>query len=69
MIMLLHTFMRKYGGQEIKVFILDGTVEGSFPRRALSHVLEWYELHRDELLVDWQLCERNETPNAIEPLE
>src|SRR5262249_16802835 len=47
--------------------ILDGVVEGTFPRRALRHVLEWYELHRGELLEDWQLCERNENPLPIEP--
>jgi hypothetical protein len=62
-------FHAKYGGYEVKVFILDGVVEGNFPRRALKHVLEWYELHRDELLADWRLCEKNETPNPIEPLE
>ena len=62
-------FHAKYGEYEIKVFLLDGVVEGSFPRRSLKHVIEWYELHRDELLVNWQLCERNENPNRIEPLE
>ena len=62
-------FHAKYGEYEVKVFILDGVVEGSFPRRALRHVLEWYELHRDELLIDWQLCEQNENPNPIDPLE
>ena len=62
-------FHARYGEHEIKVFILDGSVEGEFPRRALRHVLEWNELHRDELIVNWQLCERNEVPLQIEPLE
>lgn len=62
-------FHARYGGHEVKVFILDGSIEGSFPRRALKHILEWNDLHRDELLVNWSLCERNEPPNAVDPLE
>ena len=62
-------FHAKYGEYEITVTILTGVVEGTFPRRALRHVLEWYELHKDELLEDWELCRRSEMPNPIEPLE
>jgi hypothetical protein len=62
-------FHAKYGEHEIKVFILDGAVEGSFPKRALKHVLEWHEMHKEELLKDWELCERKEKPLPIEPLE
>ncbi len=45
-------FHAKYGEYEITVDILTGVVRGAFPKRALRLVLEWYELHRDELLVD-----------------
>ena len=62
-------FHAKYGEYEVKVFILDGVVEGAFPKRALKHVLEWYQLHKDELSVDWELCEKKQSPNPIEPLE
>ena len=62
-------FHAKYGEYEVKVFLHDGVVEGTFPRRSLRHVIEWYELHREELLVNWQRCERKENPNSIEPLE
>ena len=62
-------FHARYGEYEMKVFILDGVVEGTFPRRALRHVLEWYELHKEELLADWQLCENKEMPKPIKPLE
>jgi hypothetical protein len=44
-------------------------VEGKFPKRALRHVLEWYELHKDELLEDWELCRHKEAPKRIEALE
>ena len=49
--------------------ILTGVVEGKFPKRALRHVLDWYDLHKDELMEDWDLCRKNELPNPIEPLE
>jgi hypothetical protein len=62
-------FHAKYGKYEIIVYIPTGVVEGKFPKRALSHVLEWYELHKNELLVDWELCRNQEMPNSIDPLE
>jgi len=62
-------FHAKYGGYEIIVNISAGVVEGKFPKRALQHVLEWYVLHKDELLEDWKLCREGQTPRPIEPLE
>ncbi len=62
-------FHAKYGEYEITMNINTGVVEGKFPKRALRHVLEWYELRKDELIEDWELCQKNETPNPIEPLE
>lgn len=62
-------FHAEYGEFEIVVEIESGAVEGSFPRRARAAVLDWYTIHRDELLADWQLA-REELPlNRIEPLE
>ena len=62
-------FHAKYCGYEITVTISNGIVEGKFPKRALRHVLEWYELHRDELVEDWEFCRKQEQPKQIEPLE
>lgn len=62
-------FHAKYGEYEIIVNIHDGIVEGRFPKRALRLVMEWYELHKDELLEDWKLCQKKEMPNPIDPLE
>ncbi len=42
-------FHALYGSHEIKVFIEDGSVQGQFPRRALNHVMESYNLHRVQL--------------------
>jgi hypothetical protein len=62
-------FHAKYGEYEITVEILTGIVEGKFPKRALRHVLEWHDLHRAELLEDWELCRERNDPKPIEPLE
>ena len=47
----------------------NGMVEGSFPPRALRHVVEWYKLHRGELLTDWELARLGKPLQSIEPLE
>ncbi|MFP4501277.1 MAG: DUF4160 domain-containing protein [Candidatus Hydrogenedentota bacterium] len=44
-------------------------VEGQFPRRALNHVLEWYTMHKTELLDNWNLARERRTLRRIEPLE
>ena len=59
----------KYGDYEIVVYIHTGVVEGKFPRRALQHVLEWYAVHKEDLLQDWELCRQGEAPKPIQPLE
>lgn len=43
-------------------------LNGSLPRRALALVREWTELHRDELIADWQRAERQLPLVSIEPL-
>ncbi|MGB6976709.1 MAG: DUF4160 domain-containing protein [Gammaproteobacteria bacterium] len=44
-------------------------IKGTMPRRALALVLEWAVQHRSELLEDWKLCEQNQAPKKISPLE
>lgn len=44
-------------------------IEGSFPRRASELVLDWAELHQQELLEDWDLCQVKQQPKPIEPLK
>ena len=62
-------FHARYGEYEISVEIESGIVKGTFPKRALKHVLEWMEYHKDELRKDWDLCIKMENPERIEPLE
>lgn len=62
-------FHAVYGDFEITVEIATGVVTGRFPRRALAHVLEWAEMHRDELLEDWRLARDGEPLRPVPPLE
>jgi hypothetical protein len=43
-------------------------VEGDLPRRAMALMLEWAQEHRSELMEDWDLCSRNQSPKKIQPL-
>ena len=62
-------FHAKYGEFEVTVDIGSGAIHGHFPRRALKHVLEWYELHQDELREDWELARERRPLRRIPPLE
>ena len=63
-------FHARYGDKEIRVNIENGKImSGNFPRRAQRLVLEWLDLHRDELLEDWKLAQDRKPLNKIEPLE
>ena len=53
----------------IIVYIDGWIVEGKFPKRALNILLEWAEIHKDELLEDWNLAMSKKIPNKIEPLK
>ncbi len=62
-------FHAEYGEYEITVEIQSGIVTGKFPKRALSHVLEWYNINRDELMQNWIRSENEEPMQRIQPLE
>jgi len=62
-------FHAVYGEYEITVGIEDGVVKGEFPRRALRHVLEWYEMHKAELAENWQRAKDRKPLEPISPLE
>ena len=58
-----------YGEYEVTVNIQTGEIAGRFPKRALRHVLEWYELHKEELDQNWELARERVPLKPIEPLE
>jgi hypothetical protein len=43
-------------------------ITGSLPRRQHRFVEAWAELHRDELLANWEALQRGQSPGKIEPL-
>jgi hypothetical protein len=63
-------FHAKYAGQRAAFSIPElQIIEGGLPRRAISLVLEWAFLHRDELMDNWLRADRREDLVSIKPLE
>jgi hypothetical protein len=59
-----------YQGEEVQVNIETlEVIAGSISRRALSFVLEWASLHREELRRAWVAAGRNQEPDKIDPLD
>ena len=42
--------------------------EGNLPPKQMKLVLAWAEIHKDDLLADWELASKGELPFKIEPL-
>jgi hypothetical protein len=62
-------FHVEYADYRAAVAILEGVViSGCLPRRQLKLVLAWTELHRDELLEDWELARLGRPLRSIEGL-
>ncbi|MEC4273231.1 DUF4160 domain-containing protein [Adlercreutzia sp. R25] len=62
-------FHAEYGGYKCLVDIVSGCVlNGSLPARQLKLILAWNELHRDELMQNWELAKENRELNQITPL-
>lgn len=62
-------FHAEYGEYEITVDIETGVVNGRFPRRALNAVLDWYVLHQNELMANWEAAISRKPLSKIDPLE
>jgi hypothetical protein len=62
-------FHAVYGEHEISVEVESGKVHGQFPARALRLVLEWANLHKEELIENWQLARQGQPLRRIAPLE
>lgn len=59
----------KYAEFEAAIGIDDGEMlSGELPRKQLRLVQAWIELHRDELMADWDLAISGELPYKIDPL-
>ena len=62
-------FHVRYNDYRAVIDIQTGDVEGRLPRRVLNMVYEWLDLHKDELMANWERIERSETIIEIKPLD
>jgi Domain of unknown function (DUF4160) len=59
----------KYQGQEAIYSIPDGLViEGELPNNKHKLIVAWIELHKDELMADWELASTGQKIFSIDPL-
>ena len=62
-------FHVRYNDYRATIDIQTGEVEGRLPRRVLNMVYEWLDLHKEELIVNWQRMEKGEMMVEIKPLD
>jgi len=59
----------KYSGDEVVVSIPDGNVlDGTISSTKMKLLQAWIEIHKEELMADWELAVSGEQPYKIDPL-
>ena len=62
-------FHVEYGEFKATLLIQEGIINsGYIPNRQLKLVLAWTDIHRDELMQNWELAKFNKPLNRINPL-
>jgi hypothetical protein len=62
-------FHARYAEEQVVIDIHTLKIlQGKMSHRALALVLEWAQERRDELMEDWELCQRRQSPKRISPL-
>ena len=60
----------KYQNQEAVISIPDGeTIDGNLKPNKMKLVQAWIEIHKDELMADWELAVSGEEVFKIDPLK
>jgi len=62
-------FHVRYGEYRATITITNSIVNGKLPRRALNLVFEWLDLHKEELLENWERIENRKELQKINPLD
>lgn len=62
-------FHAEYGQFKVTIEIKTRISDGRFPPRTLRALIEWAEIHEQELLKNWDLLQAGSKPKKIEPLE
>ena len=59
----------RYQEHEVIVSIPDGDVlQGNIPNSKMKLLQAWIELHKEELVANWELAASGQQPYKIEPL-
>ena len=62
-------FHAEYGEYRVVVNLNDEVVNGFMPKRALKLIFEWLDLHKEELINNWEKCKNDISPDKINPLK
>ena len=61
-------FHAEYNENKVLVDIIKGRIiKGYFPSRQLKFVLAWAEIHKDELMKNWELAKEDKPLKEIAP--
>jgi hypothetical protein len=62
--------LHAYYQDEVAIYAIDSIdlIAGALPRQQQRLVEAWAELHREELLTNWQRLQEGHAPARIEPL-
>ncbi|MBZ9634348.1 DUF4160 domain-containing protein [Clostridium sp. FP1] len=62
-------FHAEYNGDKALIDIINiKVIKGMLPKRQLKLVLAWAEIHKDDLMQNWELSRAHQTLNKIKPL-
>ena len=62
-------FHIEYGEFKAVINLNNEIVKGFMPKRALNLVFEWMDIHKNELIENWELAQKGKPLNKIEPLK
>ena len=58
-----------YGDYKVSVGITNGVIKGEMPSKALKLIIKWLDIHKEELLINWEKAKKGDKLNKIEPLK
>lgn len=60
----------RYQGKKAAIAIEDGSMPGGdFPAKQLRMVQVWVDIHKEELMANWELVISGEEPFRVAPLQ
>ena len=62
-------FHIKYGHYKAVYIMRNGIIKGEIPINVLKKVSEWVEIHKEELVQNWECLQNGKDINKIEPLK